>query len=115
MRLHLGDGRGRIDGQADFHAERFDFPEQLRHALGEFNVNGDLIGAGPGKWLQQNLRLGTHQMHVEEFFTERTEGFHHRRAEGNVRHEMPVHDVEVQPVRAGTIHTRDFVRETGEI
>ena len=68
VRLNLSDGRGRVDGESDFYAERSYFPEQLRDAFAKFNVNDDLIGAGLGERFQQNLRLGAHEMHIEEDF-----------------------------------------------
>jgi len=66
IRLDLGDGGGRVDGEADLFAERFDFPDQRRDLFAQFNVNDDFIRARPGEWLQQNVRSRAHEMNVEE-------------------------------------------------
>ena len=57
VRLDLSDGRGRIDAESDFYAERFYFPEQLRDAFAKFNVNDDLVCAGFGEGFQQDFRF----------------------------------------------------------
>ena len=41
--------RGRIDGQADLFAERFDFPDERRDLFAQFDVDDDFIRAGLGK------------------------------------------------------------------
>src|ERR1700722_1066187 len=43
-------------------------------------------------------------MRVEEHLRERTDRRHHLRAEGNVRHKMAIHDVEVQPLGTRFLH-----------
>ena len=81
----------------------------------KFDVNDDLVGAGSGKRFQQNFRLGTHEMNVEKHFGQRADGAHDCRAEGNVRHEMAVHDVKVQPVGAGTVGACGFLAKAGGV
>ena len=39
--LDVGDGGGRVDGQADFFAERLDFPDEWRDLLVKFDMNDD--------------------------------------------------------------------------
>ena len=106
IRLGHGDGGGRIDGEADLFAEGFDLPEQRSDGFAQLDVDVDLIRAGLGERLQEDLRLGAHQVRVEEQLRQRTERPHHRRAEGEIGHEMAVHDVQVQPVGARRRSTR---------
>ena len=54
-------------------------------------------------------------MHVER---DLDGGFHrrdHRRAEGNVVHEMPVHHVEVQPIRPGRLDASRLLAELRKV
>ena len=96
IRRGFSDGGGRVDGEADFFAERFYFPEELRDFVAELDVDDDLVRAGFDKWLQQNFRFAANQMHVEKkFFGVRPHGGDDGGAEGNVRHELAVHDIEV--------------------
>ena len=115
IRLNQRNGRGRVDGQADLFAERFDFPNEWRDLLVKFDMNGDFIRAGPGKGFDQNLRPRAHEVNVEKHPGQGTNGAHDFRPKGNVWDEMPVHDVEVQPVRAGTVGAFDFPAEAGVI
>ena len=45
----------------------------------------------------------------------RPKRLHHRRADGEVGHEMAVHDVDVDPVGAGLVDRADFLAELGEV
>ena len=101
IRLRLRDAGGRIHGETDLHAERADLPQQLRHAIRQLDVDGQLVRARLGERFEENLRLRTHQVNVEEHLRQRTNRAHHLGTEGNVRDKMPVHDVQVQPLRAG--------------
>ncbi len=56
-----------------------------------------------------------HQMHVEELGRMRAQRLHHVGAERDVRDEMPVHDVEMDPVRARGIDRGDLRAEAREI
>ena len=97
--LDQANRRWRIDGQSDFFAERADLPYQRSHVIAQFDVDVHLIGAGPCERFQKNFRLGTHQVHIEKQLGQRAQRLHHGRTEGDVRHEMAVHDVEMQPIR----------------
>src|ERR1035437_115194 len=115
-RQHLGDGGGRVDGQADFFAERADFPNERRDLLVQFDVDDDLIRARLDEGFEENLRLAAHEVNVEEkFFGVRTDGGDDVGAERNVWHELAVHDVEVQPVGPGALGAYSFQAQMGEI
>jgi hypothetical protein len=42
----FGDGGRRIDGEADFFAERFYFPDERLDLFAQFDVNDDFVGPG---------------------------------------------------------------------
>ena len=39
-----------------------------------------------------------HEVDVEEDVVGGVDGFHHGRAKGDIVHEVPIHDIEVQPI-----------------
>ena len=80
MGLNLGNGRGRIDGQADFFPELLDFPDQRRDLFAKFDVNNDFVRAGLGERFEQDLRPGAHEVNVKKHFGQRPDGPHDCRA-----------------------------------
>jgi hypothetical protein len=81
----------------------------------EFDVDDHFIRPVFGKGFKQDFRPGTHEVNVEKQFGERADGFDHLRAEGNVRDEMAIHDVEMQPVGTGFSGTFCPLTETGVV
>ncbi len=80
-----------------------------------FGVNCDEIATGIGKRRQIGIARRNHQMGIEECLGARTDRLHHLRAESDVGHKMPVHDVDMHPVGTGFQHGVDFFAQTGEI
>ena len=70
------------------------------HVDGGLGMEGEAVGAGVGVLVDVALRPLHHQVHVERAVGDPAEGPDHRRAEGEVRDEVPVHHVHVDPVRA---------------
>ena len=101
--LSSGNCRGRIDGKANFLAKRFYFLDERRNLVTEFDVNDHFIRPGFGKGFKQDFRPGTHEVNVEKQFGERADGFDDLRTEGNVWHEVTIHDVEMQPISTGSL------------
>ena len=94
-------GVGGLTARPTFLPSYLIFQMSGRHLFAEFHVDDHFVRAGLGKRFEQNFRLAAHEMDVKKNFRQRPDGFDDLRAEGNVRHEMAVHDVEVQPVGAG--------------
>ena len=69
--------------------------------------------------LDEGLEIGIgrrdHQVHVEGQRAVPAQRAHQRGAEGDVRHEMPVHDVEMQPVGAGGFDGVNLLAQSGEV
>src|SRR6185436_18298507 len=108
--------RRRIDGEADFLAELSDFPNERVRGLAEFDVDGHAIGTGAGEWLEQALRLLTHEVNIKFHFARNWPNHAHNfGTEGNVLHEMTIHDVEVQPLGARILGTLCFGAEPAEV
>ena len=83
--------------------------------VAEFDVNDHFVRAGLGERFKQNLRLGTHEVNIEKQFGERSHRLDHLRAERNVRHEVAIHDVKMQPVGTGISGTSGPLAEAGVI
>ncbi len=81
---------------------------QVRPGL---DMHGDDIGAGLGEGFEMRVAGRDHQMHVEDLFRSRADRLHHIGAKGDVRNEMPVHHVKVDPVGAGRVDGADFLAE----
>ena len=65
------------------------------------DMNRQVIGPGIGKGFHVLVRVGDHDVDVEERLWERAaDGGDQSRAHREVRDEMPVHDIDVQEVRA---------------
>ena len=78
-------------------------------------MNRHPVRAGPGKRLQKNFGLGTHQVDVKSHFGQRTNGGNDAGTKRNIRHKMSVHYVQVQPIPAGALHALHLGGQPGEI
>ena len=80
-----------------------------------FGVNGDDIGSGIGKRLEVGVRGRDHQMDIEYLFAVSAYGFDDRRTEGDVRHEVAVHHIQVNPVATCGIGCANFFAQSRKI
>ena len=94
-----------------FFAELADRVQRPVEMPGRLGVDGDAVAAGPGEGLQVGVAGFDHQMAVEHLVRVRAQGRDHRRSEGDVGHEVPVHHVEVNPVGAGRGDFADLLAE----
>ena len=78
-----------------------------------FDVDADQVGAGFCERLDVAVRLIEHEMHIEEELRRLAQRGDRARAEGEVRHEMPVHDVEVNPRQAQALDQAPRCRRGG--
>ena len=84
--------------------------------VGSGGVEGDAGGAGLGEGLDPAQGVVDHEVAVEEGGGEAlAQRLHHGGAERDVGHEMAVHDVHVQPVRAHVQHPLALCPELREI
>ena len=66
---------------------------------------------GLGEGSKIRVGRGDHQVHVERECRDLPDGLDDDRAHREVRHEMAVHNVDVQPVRAGALDSPYFVAQ----
>ena len=111
---HLGRGRG-VERDAGLLAEPLDPLDRAVEVRAGLGMDGDDVGARLGEGVEERVDRRDHQMDVERLGGVRAKRFDHRRADGEVGHEMPVHHVDVHPVGAGRVHRAHFLAEPGEI
>ena len=74
-----------------------------------------MVGPRLGEGRDVRIDRGNHQMHIEGQTQMRTQRHEHRRPERDVRHEMAVHDVQVQPIGAGRLNGAGLILQPAEI
>ena len=114
-RLDGLDRRARIERHAGLLAERADRLQRAVDVRARLDVHGDDVGAGLGEGLEIGIAGRDHQVHVEHLPGVRAQRLHHVRADGDIRHEVAVHDVDVDPVGAGGIDRAHLLAELGEV
>ena len=80
-----------------------------------FGVNCQDVGARVGERLEIGIRRRGHQMDVERRSAVRAQRRHDRGADRDGGHEMPVHYVYVDKIRASAVHGAHFVPQAREI
>ena len=104
-----------IERHARLLAERADLLQRAVEMPGRLGVNGDVVGARLGEGFEIGVAGLDHQVAVERLVGMRPQRRDHRRAEGDVGHEMPVHHVEVDPVGAGRRDRAHLLAEPREV
>ena len=73
------------------------------------------IGAGRGEVVEQHLGVVDHQVTVQEQIGVGAQRFHDRRANGQVRHEVAVHHVDVKPIGPARLGRGGGIGQSSEI
>ena len=116
-RLDLGKGSGRVQGEPG-PATRLANPGQCFSDVVpgfRFHVDGNGIRAGFHEAGKVMIGPLDHQMHIKGELRQFARHRDDHRPEGNVIHEMTVHDVAVNPVGPGFLHPAHFPGEVREI
>jgi len=108
-----GERRVRVEGEPAAQAMLADGVERLSDGVEGFHMDDDLVGPGLGKGLPIVVGASEHEVDIEEEVpVEGPEGGHGLGSEAKVRDEVAIHDVEVDPARAGGA---DALEAAGEI
>ena len=78
-------------------------------------MDGQDIRPGGDEVLDVLVRVGDHQMYVERQARHFAQRLDDRRADRDIRHEMPVHDVDMDIIRAGGLGLGDIARKICKI
>ena len=100
-----------IERDAGLLAERADRLQRAVQMRAGFGMHGDVVAAGFGKGLEIGVAGRDHQMRVKDLLGVRPHRLDDVGAVGDVRHEMPVHHIEMDPVGAGGVDAADFLAE----
>ena len=73
------------------------------------------IGAGLGERLQEPVGMLDHQVDLQRQPRDRAQPPHDHRAEGQIRHEMAVHHVDVDPVGPGPLDLGHLLSQAGRV
>ena len=87
---------------------------EQRTGIAELDVHDAAVGTGVGEVLEQHAGVVDHEVAVEEQVGALAQRPHHRRADGEVGHEVTVHHVDVQEV-GDLAHPLDLGPELGEV
>ncbi len=79
------------------------------------DMGGDDVGPGLGEGIQVGVHRRDHQMHVHHAPDMRAQGRANALAEGQVRHEMAIHHVDMHPVGSLRLNRPAFRAKLGEI
>jgi nucleoside-diphosphate-sugar epimerase len=102
-------GRGRVQRHARRLAEPVDHLERAVEVGRGLGVDDDPVRPGLGERLQVGVDRGDHQVRVEALGRAGADRAHDVGPEADVRDEVAVHDVEVDPVGAGGVDGADLL------
>jgi hypothetical protein len=78
-------------------------------------MHGDDVRAGLGEGFEIRIARRDHQVHIEHFPGVGAQRLHHIGADRDVGHEVPVHDIDMNPIRTGRIDGAHLVAELCEV
>ena len=114
MRHRLGRGAG-VQRHARLHPRA---PDRLQRAVNmrpRLDMGSQDVGPRFGIGVDVGIDGGDHQMHIHHRCHMAAKGFDRHRAKSQVRHEMPVHHIDMHPVGALILDRADLGPEIGEI
>ena len=80
-----------------------------------FNVDGEIVGSCFGKLRDEGIGIGDHQMNVKRQFRDFFQAFNDGWPDGQIRHEMAVHHIDMQEIGTRSLHCGDFVGQAREV
>ena len=98
-----------IEHDAGLDAERLDGVDGAMQMRQHFDVHRHHRGARLHERVDVAIRVRDHQVDVERHLGDPLERLHDRRADRDVRHEMAVHDVDVNQIGAAALDGGDGV------
>jgi hypothetical protein len=74
--------------------------------LTSFVMHSDHVSSGFAETVDIPVGIHDHEMHIHRLFRATLYMIQHREAEGNIRDEQAIHDIEMQPVGFTPVHHR---------
>ena len=113
--LNGGHRSGGIECQSGSRAVCANFFQDGSRVVGGLGMDRNERRARFDKLHRVACRVGDHQMHIEWQVGDAATGFDDGEAIGDVRHEVAVHDIEVQGTRAGRFDSADLAFQVAKI
>lgn len=114
-RVQGGDRGVGVDGDPGLHSAVVDFRYGLRSTPMCLFMNRDPVRSGTYEVIDVPGGVLDHKVHVEGESGTVADAPDHRRAEGQVGDEHPVHHIEVYPVRSGFFDPCNLIAHSGEV
>src|SRR5690242_5303513 len=105
----------RVDGHAGLGTQLMDRLHRPIKGRCRLDLHLDQGGSRPGEGFEEQLRPLDHQVRLDRQRRGRPHRRHDPRAEGQVGHEMSVHDVDLDPVRSRLLRLAHLLRQAAEI
>ena len=80
-----------------------------------FHMNGQIVRSRCGKLGDERVGIRDHEMDVERKLGDFSQRFDDGRADSQVRHEMSVHDVNVEQIGSASLDGGHFVGQAGKV
>ena len=114
MRDTVG-GCSRVQRHPSFHACTTNGLQRAVNMRARLNMRGQNICPCIRIGINIGVNRRDHQMHIHDRFYMRPKGLHRRRAKGEVRHKMPIHDIDMHPIRPLRLNGADLCTKIGKI
>src|SRR5262245_11055525 len=114
----MGDRRARrrrIEHDTRLLAKRLDSLQRTMQMRSGLDMDRNQIRPGLCKTSKKRIAGRDHEMHVKEERRMRPQGRDDRWTDGDVRHEMTVHDIHMHPIGASRGNCLNLLTELGEI
>ncbi len=104
-----------IERNPGFGAFAADFLENLGVVFDDFAVDSEIVGTGIEVGIDILLGVGDHEVDIKGQIGDAIDLFDDERAETQVRHEVAIHDIAMQPVDAGGFDIAELIAQAREI
>ena len=109
------DGGGGVEDDAGEHTVMHDLLQSAMEVAADLLVDAHQVGPGFGEVGDEGVGVFDHHVAVEGQPGDGAEGLDHGRPEGDVGHEVAVHDVDVEEGGSAAFGRGDLVGEMGEV
>ena len=79
-----------------------------------FHVNREIVRSGLGELGDKGIGVCDHEVDVERQLGDFSERRHDRRTDGQIRHKMPVHDIDMEEVGPRLVPRLPLPRPVGQ-
>ncbi len=113
--LQAGEGRGRVQDHGGFSPQLLDLLHQALQVPGRLHMHSQPIGPRIEVCFDIEIGVGDHEVHVQGEVRDLSHGPENRETDGQVGHEVAVHDVHMDPVHPGGFGGFDLFRQVPEV